>query len=212
MPFSKRKDYSPLSAEGYFDSALEVEIDSPPGSTASSSPASSKTIFRVYYSPLSSPNPNSTPNVPSAPVPSPAPATAPWLPRPTLLPRPSPNGIIFVCLHGAGHSALSFALLAREIAARTPQGTKVGVLAYDARGHGKTRTEGGKERGLSLDGMAEDLVGLLKVIWGRMEGGRADRPGVVLVGHSMVRQLGGDGRAARLSIKMRLADGFWWDG
>lgn len=39
-----------------------------------------------------------------------------------------------MCHHGAGASGLSFAALAKEITARDPE---LGVLAFDARGHGE---------------------------------------------------------------------------
>ena len=40
------------------------------------------------------------------------------------------EGIVFVCLHGAGHSAQSFAVLAEKM---KPTST---VVAFDWRGHG----------------------------------------------------------------------------
>lgn len=49
-----------------------------------------------------------------------------------------PGAPVFVMHHGAGLAALSFALTAREI--RKLVGDEVGVLSYDARGHGTVQT------------------------------------------------------------------------
>lgn len=113
--------YAPLSAEGHFAEALEVEtaISYPyaaPGDAATTSPAH----FRVYY-------------------------TAPEVGN-------RQGATVFVCVHGAGYSGLSFAKLAQQLVeanrgvnmqpSAAGGGTddenrgKVGVLAYDARGHG----------------------------------------------------------------------------
>jgi len=48
--------------------------------------------------------------------------------------KPNPNGTYLVTHHGAGASGLSFAPLAKEVGIRAPE---LGVLAFDARGHGK---------------------------------------------------------------------------
>ncbi|GAA5910139.1 hypothetical protein JCM5296_001970 [Sporobolomyces johnsonii] len=167
-------DYSPLSAQGYFAQALEVEVP-----VASSSSAH----FRVYYTP------------PAPPAPS-TPRTAP-----TALLDPDDddddddastggNGVVFVCVHGAGYSGLSFACVAQNLVEKG-QG-KVGVLAYDARGHGKTRMSsasaaedekgnGAEQPPMALENLADDLVRLLKVVWPE----RDEAPSVILVGHSM---------------------------
>lgn len=44
------------------------------------------------------------------------------------------EGTVLVCHHGAGHSALSFALFAKEVKERAKG--ECGVLALDARRHG----------------------------------------------------------------------------
>lgn len=46
----------------------------------------------------------------------------------------NPHGTYLVTHHGAGASGLSFAALAKEVKERSPD---LGVLAYDARGHGE---------------------------------------------------------------------------
>jgi protein phosphatase methylesterase 1 len=40
------------------------------------------------------------------------------------------QGHVFICMHGAGHSALSFAALAKEMKSQST------VVAFDFRGHG----------------------------------------------------------------------------
>lgn len=101
IPGKPAKDYSPISAAGYFSSALEVDVPL-------SSPAGDSTAtFRVYYTP----------------------------PRPTEEDEGG-RGIVFVCVHGAGYSGLSYAAFGKALAEKGEG--KVGVLAYDARGHGES--------------------------------------------------------------------------
>lgn len=99
MPGKPQKDYSPISAAGYFSSALEVDVPLPStcGATAT---------FRVYYTP---PQPNEEDE--------------------------GGHGIVVVCVHGAGYSGLSYAAFGKALAGKGEG--KVGVLAYDARGHGE---------------------------------------------------------------------------
>ena len=48
----------------------------------------------------------------------------------------SSKGVVFVCVHGAGYSGLSYACVAKSL---VEQGKgKVGVLSFDARGHGES--------------------------------------------------------------------------
>ncbi|GAA5944191.1 hypothetical protein JCM1841_006436, partial [Sporobolomyces salmonicolor] len=173
-----RQDYSPLSAQGYFAQALEVEVPISSAYVSSDPSSSSPAHFRVYY----------TPPAPTAPSTRTAPTGL-------LDPddgdddeRTGRNGVVFVCVHGAGYSGLSFACVAQSLVEKGEG--KVGVLAYDARGHGKTRmppapalaavneTEQPK---MALENLADDLVRLLKVVWPD----RAEAPSVILVGHSM---------------------------
>lgn len=135
----KQRDYSPLTAQGCFSDALEVDVLLP--SSASSTPTTA--TFRVYYTPpsphFSSPSPASSSAPSLAPDPlSGAPATAPWLASPPKLStrRSGGKGVVFVCVHGAGYSGLSFACFAKEVVAKGEG--QVGVLAYDARGHGES--------------------------------------------------------------------------
>ncbi|GAA5971044.1 hypothetical protein JCM21900_002789 [Sporobolomyces salmonicolor] len=173
-----RQDYSPLSAQGYFAQALEVEVPISAAYVSSDPSSPSPAHFRVYYTP-------------------PAPAAPSTRTAPTGLLDPDEgdddertgrNGVVFVCVHGAGYSGLSFACVAQSLVEKGEG--KVGVLAYDARGHGKTRmppapalaavneTEQPK---MALENLADDLVRLLEVVWPE----RTEAPSVILVGHSM---------------------------
>lgn len=116
--------YAPLSAEGCFEQALEVDVRvhnvwaRPSSSTPSPAPTEEVASFRVYYTPPPPPSRQSASD-------------------------DDGRGVVFVCVHGAGYSGLSFAELARGLVqlAREEDGpgegrARVGVLAYDARGHG----------------------------------------------------------------------------
>lgn len=105
-----------MSAAGYFASALEVDVD-----LLNPTPSSSKATFRVYYTP---------------PVPrSSHPTESHQQHRHGDHAESTGQGVVFVCVHGAGYSGLSWALLGKSVVDKS-QG-KVGVLAYDARGHGE---------------------------------------------------------------------------
>ncbi|GAA6024474.1 hypothetical protein JCM10207_004506 [Rhodosporidiobolus poonsookiae] len=175
------QDFSPLSAQGHFSTALEVDVPvAQPYEAPTSSPSATRTArFRVYYTP---------PVLPSSSSAAP--------PRSSSFLSPEDDedddealgkngkGVVFVCVHGAGYSGLSWACLAKEL--REKGGDKVGVLAYDARGHGKTQlpARGGDEGTavvMSLENMASDLEALLKAVYPTRE----EAPSLVLVGHSM---------------------------
>lgn len=190
---SKRKstkDYSPISAATYFEQALELEIGS--------------NLFRIYYTPppLVPSTSSSTSHSPDPPAsistPSTAPATAPWLANSIANSRaqsdePKPP-VLFVCVHGAGYSGLAFAALAKELTGHDLAGERIGVLTFDARGHGKTKstvTESQDEvEDMSLATLTEDLVGILREMFPIPT--RSDAAAkvdesvkIILVGHSM---------------------------
>ncbi|OLL21859.1 Protein phosphatase methylesterase 1 [Neolecta irregularis DAH-3] len=94
------------------------------------------------------------------------------------LPEPIPD-VVFVCHHGAGSSAASFAILAREL-----ESQNAGIIAFDARGHGESTLLTAQPLDLGLEILASDLVDLVKNIqlaqnWERL-------PNLVLVGHRKV--------------------------
>ncbi|THG99746.1 hypothetical protein EW026_g2675 [Hermanssonia centrifuga] len=82
-----------------------------------------------------------------------------------------------VCHHGAGSSARSFALLAKQVAAFS--NADCGVLAFDARGHGKTTST--EPEDLSIERLTSDLVNLLSTVFADP----AAAPTLLLVGHSL---------------------------
>ncbi|KZT38836.1 protein phosphatase methylesterase [Sistotremastrum suecicum HHB10207 ss-3] len=100
-------------------------------------------------------------------------------------PRPSTRGLgtVLVCHHGAGYSALSFACLAKEIA-EASRG-ECGLLAFDARRHGKTfpssSSNSGDNDNLDIQVLTTDFENLIAKVF--PEPARA--PSLLLVGHSM---------------------------
>ena len=66
------------------------------------------------------------------------------------------SGQMFVCLHGAGHSALSFAALAEKLK------TDCIIYAFDFRGHGTHFCE--NESDLSQETLIQDTLKVLKHI------------------------------------------------
>lgn len=82
------------------------------------------------------------------------------------------GGHMFVCLHGAGHSAMSFAALAEKMKKEST------VFAFDFRGHGKHVVD--NETDLSVDTLIGDTINVLNHVL-------ATNPGrsINLVGHSM---------------------------
>ncbi|GAA5860674.1 hypothetical protein JCM3774_006247 [Rhodotorula dairenensis] len=168
---SRSGQYTPLSAAGLFDQALEVEtaVSHPYANVTEAGEGQGAATFRVYYT---------------------APEVGGFRPQ-------SAGATVFVCVHGAGYSGLSYARFAKclvDLNRDAAEGSdsenvgKIGVLAYDARGHGRTRLAvppGDSPRDLmvdmSLSSMADDLVRLLKTIFPVRE----EAPALVLVGHSM---------------------------
>ncbi|KAK4046685.1 Protein phosphatase methylesterase 1 [Microbotryomycetes sp. JL201] len=125
--------------------------------------ADTTAVFRVYYTPPAPDSRNSD--------------TGP--------------GTVFLFVHGAGYSAFSWALCSKTLVEHSRG--QVGVLAYDARGHGKSEPgktrltnnqgQGVAETGLSMSlaSMVDDLVNILKNLFPD----RDHAPSFVLVGHSM---------------------------
>lgn len=65
---------------------------------------------------------------------------------------------MFLCLHGAGHSALSFASLAKHMKGEST------VVAFDFRGHGDNYCE--DETNLAEDVLVNDTIDVFKYITG----------------------------------------------
>ncbi|KAF8838027.1 protein phosphatase methylesterase [Paxillus ammoniavirescens] len=87
---------------------------------------------------------------------------------------------VMVMHHGAGYSSLSFACLAKELDGLL--GKDVGMLAFDARRHGRTTPmEGQLDENLSMEVLVDDLVALVQAVFSDVQ----TAPVLMLVGHSM---------------------------
>ncbi|KAJ3874369.1 Alpha/Beta hydrolase protein [Lentinula edodes] len=90
------------------------------------------------------------------------------------------NGTVMVCQHGAGYSGLSFACMAKEITDLS--GGECGVLAIDARRHGKTMsTSNQPDEDLSIGVLVDDFVEVVETIYPDAQAS----PNLILIGHSM---------------------------
>ncbi len=85
---------------------------------------------------------------------------------------------MFFCIHGAGHSALSFATLAKEV---KNFGT---LVAYDLKGHGFSKKEVG-EGDFSIDTLNSEAIETLKELMQRYP-----EKNVIVVGHSLGGSIG----------------------
>jgi len=88
------------------------------------------------------------------------------------------DGTVMVCHHGAGYTGLSFACFAKEVTEQSRG--ECGILAMDARRHGKT-TSSLPDDDLSVQVLVADLLSLLQVVFPVP----AEAPSMLLVGHSM---------------------------
>ncbi|WWC91573.1 uncharacterized protein L201_006519 [Kwoniella dendrophila CBS 6074] len=91
------------------------------------------------------------------------------------------KGTYLICHHGAGASGLSFAALAKQVTQQS--NGELGVLAFDCRGHGKTKTSGSPEleKDLSSPTLLSDFLGLVEHIFPDSK----ESPSLLLLGHSM---------------------------
>ena len=85
------------------------------------------------------------------------------------------EGHVFLCLHGAGHSALSFAMLAKILKGKPHNST---CVAFDFRGHGQHYCE--NEAMLTQQILINDTIIVIKQI-----SKKYPDQSIVLVGHSM---------------------------
>jgi len=85
------------------------------------------------------------------------------------------KGHVFLCLHGAGHSALSFATLARYVSEDHT------LVAFDFRGHGGNLTNNeGNELDLSEATLINDTIEIVKYVSSLFTDSS-----IIIVGHSM---------------------------
>ena len=83
------------------------------------------------------------------------------------------EGHVFVCLHGAGHSAMSFAVLAEKLKLTST------VVAFDWRGHGK-HERGEDETNMSQETLIADTIEVLTYVHEKFS-----NRSLILIGHSM---------------------------
>ncbi|KAH9847834.1 protein phosphatase methylesterase [Lenzites betulinus] len=93
------------------------------------------------------------------------------------------DGTVIICHHGAGYCGLTFACMAKEITDMSKG--ECGVLAYDCRGHGKTKplrgTSSSTEEDLSVEVLTTDLVNLAQAVFPDAQ----NAPSLLLAGHSL---------------------------
>jgi protein phosphatase methylesterase 1 len=99
-----------------------------------------------------------------------------------LTPPPSPTAPLLVLHHGAGSSALSFGMFAKEVRKAMPE---VGILAVEAREHGSVvwTEDGSVDNDLSIDLLGRDLIDMLELTRSKMSW--TELPNVLLIGHSL---------------------------
>ena len=82
------------------------------------------------------------------------------------------KGPVIFCMHGAGHSALSFGVFATQLK------SKFTVTSFDWRGHGEHRRE--DETTMDQETLIEDTLDMLR--WTLK---RFPNKSIIMVGHSM---------------------------
>lgn len=99
-----------------------------------------------------------------------------------LTPPASLQSPLLVLHHGAGSSAMSFALSVKEIRRAMPG---IGILSLEAREHGSVVWDksAAVDNNLSIDLLARDMVDMIHLTQQKM--GWKDLPSLVLVGHSL---------------------------
>jgi protein phosphatase methylesterase 1 len=82
------------------------------------------------------------------------------------------TGHVFLCMHGAGHSALSFGALAKYMK------DSYTVTAFDFRGHGDHHTD--NDTDLSEETLIRDSIEVMKYVCAKF-----NEASIIIVGHSM---------------------------
>ncbi|UZJ54780.1 hypothetical protein CBS101457_004100 [Exobasidium rhododendri] len=195
--------YTPLSADDCFGEALEVEVDNDQDDegdelkkeeseiqhTSPSKPRrqnDTKNTFRVYYTPPKQLAYRSKGKAGSRGVSqldsleSLKALEVDEMDDSSEADSGTSPGTIFFLHHGAGYSALSFALVAKHVTKET-QG-EAGVLAFDCRGHGRTKQSSVEQsQDMSLSTLTKDSMAILSKLFPSSK----PQPTLILVGHSM---------------------------
>ena len=91
--------------------------------------------------------------------------------------------LIFVCIHGAGHSGLSYALLSKLLIMNNENDSnKYQIFTFDQRGHGNSIVN--DEYNMSKDNLVNDIIDVLSVEYSKKNGYNVVPP-IILVGHSL---------------------------
>lgn len=85
------------------------------------------------------------------------------------------DGHVFLCLHGAGHSAMSFAALAVILKSEPYNST---CVAFDYRGHGKHYCE--NEQDMRQQNLIDETIRVIKHVAVKMP-----QQSIIIVGHSL---------------------------
>jgi protein phosphatase methylesterase 1 len=99
-----------------------------------------------------------------------------------ITPPATPKAPLLVLHHGAGSSAMSFALTAKDIKKGMPE---LGILAVEARGHGSVvwDSEGNIDNDFHLANLTQDLNDMIQFT--KIKLGWTELPPIVLIGHSL---------------------------
>ncbi|KAF2397550.1 protein phosphatase methylesteras-like protein 1 [Trichodelitschia bisporula] len=99
-----------------------------------------------------------------------------------ITPPSAPKAPLLILHHGAGSSALSFALFALELKKMLPQ---AGILAVEAREHGSVVWDAGGQvdTDMSIENLSRDMLDM--VLLTREKLGWEELPRILLVGHSL---------------------------
>ncbi|KAF2850765.1 protein phosphatase methylesteras-like protein 1 [Plenodomus tracheiphilus IPT5] len=99
-----------------------------------------------------------------------------------LTPPTNVKAPLLVLHHGAGSSAMSFALMVKEVRRSMPD---IGILAVEARDHGSVvwTADGEIDEDLSVELLAQDMVDMMHLTQTKV--GWQELPSIILIGHSL---------------------------
>lgn len=138
---------APRPPSSYFDFEIDLDV------------GSHKNSFHIYYSNTPCSNRSASSSSPSV----------------ASVTNTTSTSAVFVLIHGGGHTALSWALVARQLSAH------YNVLAFDLRGHGLTHTS--NDTDLSSETLVKDIIEVVRTFYEVIN--KTSVPPIVLAGHSL---------------------------